>query len=65
MVYTKEMVFQQKLLEKAYFNVEMTLRPWSGRPRSSDFWKVPKVRYQMTTDQKWSVQKTTTYGVVY
>ena len=41
------MVFQQKLLEKAYFNVEMTLRPWSGRPRSSDFWKVPKVQYQM------------------
>ena len=45
------MVFQQILLEKAYFNVDFNVeitgpamvRPWSGRPRSSDFWKAPLV----------------------
>ena len=48
------MVFQQKHLEKAYFNVEMTgpamVRPWSGRPRSSDFLKERLVQYQIMTD---------------
>ena len=38
----KEIVFQQKLLEKAYFNVEMTgpamVRPWSGQ--ATQFWRL-------------------------
>ena len=36
----KEMVFQQKLSEKAYFIVKMTA-PAMVRPVSSDKWKVP------------------------
>ena len=38
----KEMVFQQKLLVKAYFIVKMT-SPAMVQPASSDFWKVPRV----------------------
>ena len=42
-VCTKEMVLQQKLLEKAYFIVKMTdlVMVW---PTSSDFWKAPLVK---------------------
>ena len=36
----KELVFQRKLLEKAYFNVKMTA-PGMVQPVSSDKWKVP------------------------
>ena len=43
MAYTKEMVFQQKLLEKSVFIVKMT-GPTMVRPVSSDFWKGPKRR---------------------
>ena len=41
MACTKEMVFQQKLLKKAFFIVKMT-GPAKVRPVSSDFWKGPK-----------------------
>ena len=34
------MVFQQNLLEKAYFIAKMS-DPAMVRPASSDFWKVP------------------------
>ena len=34
------MVFQQNLLEKAYFFVKMT-GPAMVRPASSEFWKTP------------------------
>ena len=41
------MVFQQTLLEKAYFIAEMSgpaiVRPAIVRPASSDFWKVPLI----------------------
>ena len=40
----KEMVFQQTLLEKAYFIAEMS-GPAIVRPASSDFWKAPLVRF--------------------
>ena len=45
----KEMVLQQKLLEKAYFIAKMTgaLMIWLRSSRdlpSSDFWKVPSVK---------------------
>ena len=42
-IYTKETVIQQKLLEKAYFIVKMTglVMVW---PASSDFWKVPSFK---------------------
>ena len=43
MAYTKEMVFQQKLLEKSVFIVKMT-GPTMVRPVSSDFWKGPERR---------------------
>ena len=36
----KELVFQRKLLEKAYFIVKMTA-PAMVQPVSSDKWKVP------------------------
>ena len=36
----KELVFQRKLLEKAYFIVKMTA-PGMVQPVSSDKWKVP------------------------
>ena len=39
---TKEIVFQQKLLEKADFIVKMT-GPVIVRPANSDFWKAPLV----------------------
>ena len=38
--YTKEMVFQQNLLEEAYFNAEVSCLVMV-QPASSDFWKVP------------------------
>ena len=42
-IYKKETVIQQKLLEKAYFIVKMTglVMVWLA---SSDFWKVPSVK---------------------
>ena len=42
-IYTKETVIQQKLLEKAYFIVKMTglVMVW---PASSVFWKVPSFK---------------------
>ena len=39
---TKEIVFQQKRLEKAHFIVKMT-GPAIVRPANSDFWKAPLV----------------------
>ena len=39
-VCTKEMIFQQKLLEKAYCFVKMT-GPAMVQPVGSDFWKAP------------------------
>ena len=41
--YTKEMVFQQKLFEKAFFIVKMT-GPAIVRPCSSDLWKASALR---------------------
>ena len=40
----KEIVFQQKLLEKAYFFVKMT-GPAMVWPAISDFWKAPLVTW--------------------
>ena len=42
-VCTKEMVFQQKLLEKSTFFIVKMTGPAMVRPASSDFWKVPLV----------------------
>ena len=39
-MHTKEMVFQQNLLENAYF-ITMMCGPAMFRPASSDFWKAP------------------------
>ena len=41
MLCTKEMVFQQNLLEKAYFFIAKMSGPTMVRPASSDFWKAP------------------------
>jgi len=41
------MVFQQNLLEKAYFIAKMSC-PAMVRPASSDFWKTPFVCFQTT-----------------
>ena len=40
---TKEMVFQQSLLEKAFFIAKMS-GPAMVRPASSDFWKAPLIQ---------------------
>ena len=40
MLWTKEMVFQQNLIEKAYFIAKMSC-PTMVWPASSDFWKAP------------------------
>ena len=42
-VCTKEMVFQQNLLEKSTFFIVKTTGPVMVRPPSSDFWKAPLV----------------------
>ena len=42
-VCTKEIVFHQKLMEKAYFIFKMTGAAMV-QPASSDFWKAPLVR---------------------
>ena len=42
-VCTKEMVFQQKLLEKSTFFIVKMTGPAMVRPASSDFWKAPLV----------------------
>ena len=47
MLCTKEMVFQQNLLEKAYFIAKMS-GPTMVRPASSDFWKAPLDGYNNT-----------------
>ena len=42
-VCTKEMVFQQKLLEKSTFFIVKMTGPAMVQPASSDFWKAPLV----------------------
>ena len=48
------MVFQENLLEKAYFVAKMSgltmVRP-AGRPASSDFWKTPQVYVHFVNGQ--------------
>ena len=50
-MHTKEMVFQQNLLENAYLITKMCGSAMV-RPASSDFWKAPIVRCSPSKDSK-------------
>ena len=55
------MVFQQKLLEKPYFFVEMTSLA-VVRPASPDFWKAPRVWNKLA--HGFSLMRKLTFAVV-